>query len=119
MINYYHRCIPKLAELTCLINGIINKAVRSKGNVFIWDYKTIKSFELIKVTLSARVSSNHFCNWAELSLVFEASNVAVCNNIVTICNSPQMELLSLYPCFQRSFPNAKLNIVHLIAKQLG
>lgn len=77
MVNYYHRYIPRLAELCSPIHDIINSALKTKGKLLTWDEKSIKAFDSIKTTFATRVLLTHFDEKAKLSLTVDASGIAI------------------------------------------
>lgn len=77
IVNYYHRYVPKLAELTIHIHDIINKANKNKIKSLTWDDTARKAFEQIKNKFADKVLLTHFNSEARLSLTVDASTIAI------------------------------------------
>lgn len=77
MVNYYHKYIPRLAELTSPLHTMITNSLKKKVKYLEWKEEAINAFESIKQSFASRVLLNHFNNEAKLTLTVDASNVAI------------------------------------------
>lgn len=77
MVNYLHRYIPKLAELTTPINNMITRALRRKSKLLEWNDECILAFERVRNCFASNILLNHFDNEDDLTLTVDASGLAV------------------------------------------
>lgn len=79
MVNYYHRFIPKLAELLCPIHAhlaTLLKMPKTSKN-FTWPEMLNKSFAMVKDALANLTLLAHPLNDGQFSIITDASNTAV------------------------------------------
>lgn len=77
MINYYHRCLPKLAEDLIPLHNIVTEGIKHKNNKVYWTKLTENAFNIVKQKFTERTLLNHYKKDAKISLAVDASNVAV------------------------------------------
>ena len=75
-INFYHRFIPRLAEILSPLHSL-QSSVKTQSGKLSWDQETRQAFSAAKQALSAAVQLDHPNPSAALSLTTDASDVAV------------------------------------------
>lgn len=81
MVNYYHRFVPKLAELLAPVHENLNLLVKNSKNKkkcnFMWSDQSQRSFELIKTLLANATLLVHPIEDSTISITTDASEIAV------------------------------------------
>lgn len=77
LINYYHRYIPMLAKELSPIHDILSLANKNKEKQIAWTTEANIAFENVKSLFANKTLLTHFDSNAKLSVVVDASNVAM------------------------------------------
>lgn len=124
MINYYHRFIPKLAELLAPIHSFLTKLLKKPKNdkEFIWTEEIQKVFNKIKTELASATLLKFPKEYTKYYLMVDASNIAVGavlqqlnNNLwepIAFFSKKLSDVESKYSTFDRELLPIYLSIKH-------
>lgn len=77
MVNFYHDCLPKQAEIQIELNKLLHNKKKNDKTLITWNEATEDAFNKCRLSISEAARLTHPVQGAPLAIMTDASNISV------------------------------------------